>query len=165
MSLCLTAQPLSKAAFAPFGDVISTDGAPTSINQGQTQCYGDLAALDLVAERGRPQLSIFHTIPLPLPLSLRQMERHKLGSQMFFPLSNRPWLVVVAPKGDFEPQQVQAFVCSGRQGVNFHAGTWHHFSLALVEPARFLVLDRKADSLDCDEVVLNPPLQVTVSNP
>jgi len=161
MNTIVQAQPLTSEAFAPFGDVISCDErSPTRINYGQTERYGPLAALDVTREMGEPVLSIYRTKPLPLPLCLGRMERHKLGSQAFFPLSNRPWAVAVAVPGEFVATQVQVFLCSGEQGVNFHAGTWHHFSLALGAKSEFLVIDRTAPAGDCEEVTLNPPIQV-----
>ena len=43
----LTLEPLTKAAFAPFGTVIETEGAPRlPINQGTTTRFDALAAID-----------------------------------------------------------------------------------------------------------------------
>jgi len=159
MSDILSVKPLTASAFSPFGDVIATDGhAPIVINQGQSERFDDLANLQLGAAEGKACLSIFATKPLVLPLLLHQMECHHLGSQAFIPLSGQPWLVVVAPKGKFDRKQVRAFLASGKQGVNFAPGTWHHFSLALEPQSNFLVIDRKSQAIDCEEVEINPPL-------
>ena len=158
----LTVSPLEPEAFRPFGDVIRTDVAPEtrSINAGRTARFHDLAKLTLAAEGGRPCLSIFRTEPLPLPLRLTMMERHPLSSQAFFPLSGRDWLVVVAPAGDLDPTAIRAFHARGDEGVNFHPGTWHHFSLALGETSDFLVVDRCDGAPDCDELTLTDPLEI-----
>lgn len=161
MTAVLRAAPLTAKAFAPFGEVIETAGhTPLPINEGHTERFGDLAALDLVRADGRPCLSLYRTRPKSGVLTT--MERHRLGSQTFFPLSGRPWLVVVAPPGDFEPAALRAFLAGPTQGVSYRAGTWHHYSLALGAPADFLVIDRAGPDADCDEVRLDPPIRIEV---
>ncbi|TDA86513.1 ureidoglycolate lyase, partial [Halomonas marinisediminis] len=90
---------------------------------------------------GAPIISLFRSTPLAQPISLRIMERHPLGSQAFYPLSPRPYLVVVAPPGDFDADKVKAFLAQPGQGVNYHKGVWHHFCLALEDVSDFLVID------------------------
>ncbi|MBT5649407.1 MAG: ureidoglycolate lyase, partial [Rhodospirillaceae bacterium] len=47
--------PLTKEVFAPFGDVIETDGAQRlSINEGTTDRFHDLAGVDVSADGGKP---------------------------------------------------------------------------------------------------------------
>ena len=160
----LTVTPLEANAFAPFGDVLHADQCSErrSINAGHTERFHDLARLTLDADGGRACLSIFRTRPLPTPLRLTTMERHPLSSQAFYPLSNRPWLVVVAPAGVLEPAAIRVFQARGDQGVNFHPGTWHHFSLALGATSDFLVIDRSDGAPDCDEQTLPEPLEIVL---
>lgn len=159
----LTVEPLDAAAFAPFGDVLHPDQCAErrSINAGQTTRFHDLAHLVLTADGGEACLSIFRTRPLPTPLQLTTLERHPLSSQAFYPLSGRDWLVVVAPAGELRPAAIRAFRARGDQGVNFHPGTWHHFSLALGAESDFLVVDRSGGAPDCDEQDLPEPLEIT----
>ncbi|HSM20310.1 MAG TPA: ureidoglycolate lyase, partial [Hyphomicrobiales bacterium] len=96
MAITLTPQPLTRAAFASFGEVIETEGSRhCPINAGLAERFHDLANIDVAAEGGRPLLSIFRGQPRPVPLRLTLMERHPLGSQAFFPLHDREWIVVV----------------------------------------------------------------------
>jgi ureidoglycolate lyase len=151
----ITPIPLTSADFKPFGDVIEADNSQTrSINEGNTKRYHNLAELDLSAEGGKPGLNIFRSRPLPQPLILELMERHPLSSQAFYPLGDSPYLVVVAPPGELDPFAVVAFVAQSDQGVNYHKGTWHHYSLALGGVSDFLVVDRISDDQNCDEVRL-----------
>lgn len=155
------ARPLTAEAFAPFGQVIEAD--PTramGINYGQTTRFHDLAHIDVARGGGRPIVSLFRSRPLPAPLTLKVMERHPLGSQAFIPLEGRPYLVVVAPPGEFRPSDVVAFLATGRQGVNYAPGVWHHFLLALEAESDFLVIDRAGEGHNCDEVTLEPPIGV-----
>lgn len=154
--------PLTAANFAPYGDVLETKAAREvrRINHGHTQRYHDLAKLDLHSGGGVATVSIFRTEPLPRPIELKLMERHLHGSQTFFPLQGRPYLVVVAAPGDFRLANLKAFLASPDQGVNYRAGTWHHYNLALEKTSDFLVLDRVAPQEDCEEVTI--PERVTI---
>lgn len=148
--------PLTAAAFAPYGDVIECANAAEKrdINYGNTQRFHDLAELDLLAEGGVPTVSIFRSTPVPRPIDVKVMERHPLSSQAFYPLSGRPYMVVVGERGDFNPDELRAFIAGPNQGVNYHAGTWHHYSLALDAVSDFLVIDRDRPGDNCDEVAV-----------
>ncbi len=159
----LIPRPLTAAAFAPFGDVLSVaDAIPKSINYGHTMRYDTGAALSLDAQNGRPGISIFRATPLANPIKITLMERHPLSSQAFFPLSKHPFLVVVAPKGDLDPAKICTFLATPDQGVNYHPGVWHHYLLALNGISDFLVVDRLGDGENCDEVHLPEPLVVEI---
>ncbi len=146
--------PLTRGAFAPFGDVIEAEGsAAFTINDGFATRHHDLAEVDVLEAGGRPLLNIFHARPWPQPIGIRMLERHPLSSQAFVPLSDRPFVVVVAAPGDQpEPAQIHAFVTNGRQGVNYRRGVWHHPLLVLDREADFVVIDRGADGENCDIV-------------
>ncbi|MDP2206179.1 MAG: ureidoglycolate lyase [Alphaproteobacteria bacterium] len=157
MAIVLKPVPLTPEVFAPYGDVMSEASARElrNINYGYTERFHDLARLDLTASGGVPLVSLFRSTPLPRPIAVKVMERHPLSSQAFFPLEGRPYLVVVAARGDFKVENLCAFVAAPRQGVNYHAGVWHHFSLALDAPSDFLVIDRGGSEKNCDEVFLD----------
>jgi ureidoglycolate lyase len=140
----LKVQPLTRTAFAPFGQVIETKGVqPYRINRGTTARFDDLARLELAQDGGTPLVSIFRGQPFVPPVAIRMVERHPLGSQAFMPLSGRPYMVVVAPaQGDGRPGAPLAFLARGDQGVNYSRGTWHHPLLALEGESDFLVIDR-----------------------
>ncbi len=143
MARKISVRPLSKAAFAGFGDVIETRGVKQLlINAGTTTRFHDLAAIDVTDQDGRPIISIFRGQPFAFPVEITMMERHPLGSQVFFPLANRPFLVVVAPDEDGRPGTPLAFLAAGDQGVNYAKNTWHHPLLALDAVSDFLVVDR-----------------------
>ncbi len=152
----LRAEPLTAAAFAPFGDVIDVDNAKRvlPINQGYTLRFHDLAAIDVGDGGGEVCVSIFRSKPMA-PVVVRQMERHPQGSQAFIPLQQHPYLVVVAPPGPFDTAAIRAFRARGDQGVNYAKGVWHHFLLALDAPSDFLVIDRKGPGDNLDEATLD----------
>lgn len=149
----LKATPLAAEAFTPFGDVIeaSAGAEQKAINYGNTTRFHDLATIDVLKDGGKAGVNIFRSTPLAQPVTVKLMEFHPKSSQAFVPLSGRPYLVVVAPKGPFDAAKMKAFVATGDQGVNYHAGTWHHFSLALGDVSDFLVIDRIANDENCVE--------------
>jgi len=148
----LAVEPLTAAAFAPFGEVIAADAARTTyaVNDGTAQRFHALGRVD--SDGGATVLSIFRAQPRALPFEVRTLERHPRGSQAFVPLSGAPYLVVVASDPSQPPR---AFLARGDQGVNFRKGTWHHPLLALERESDFLVVDREGDDDNCDEVVLD----------
>lgn len=146
--------PLSREAFAPFGDVIETEGAQRiEINEGTTERFHDLATVDVKSDGGHPLINIFRGQPRPQPIGIHMVERHPLGSQAFIPLQAYKWLLVVAPPGDApDLSQLRAFRAEGYQGVNYHAGVWHHPLLVLKPDHDFLVVDRGGLGANCDEI-------------
>jgi ureidoglycolate lyase len=150
----LALAPLTRTAFAPFGDVIETEAAHHyPINEGFAERYHDLARVDVGEQGGRPLISVFRAKPRPTPIAIRMMERHPLSSQAFIPLSAEPFLVVVAQPGPApRAADLRVFLTNGRQGVNYARGVWHHSLLAINRECDFLVVDRGGPGPDCDEI-------------
>jgi ureidoglycolate lyase len=97
----LTIEPLTKEAFAPFGDVIETDGSDHfMINNGSTMRFHKLATVETATPDDKAIISIFRADAQDMPLTVSMLERHPLGSQAFIPLLGNPFLIVVAPLGD-----------------------------------------------------------------
>ena len=134
----LIPRPLTAEAFAPFGDVLDATGAHRLINAGLCRRHHDRARLDFGPE-GRAGISIFLAEPRALPYGFDLIERHPEGSQAFLPMSDHPFLVIVAPDPQAEPR---AFLTNGAQGINLHRGTWHGVLTPLSAPGIFAVVDR-----------------------
>lgn len=149
--------PLTRDAFARFGEVIEIKGSRHyTINNGYAERYHDLAKVDVGEQGGQPLVSIFSAKPRSFPLRIHMMERHPLSSQAFVPLAAMPFLVVVAPPRECpRPEDLHAFVTDGHQGVNYSRGTWHYPLIALERPGNFLVIDRGGPSDDCDEMLFD----------
>jgi ureidoglycolate lyase len=156
-------EPLTREVFRPFGEVLETDGStPELINQGHTQKFADLASITS-AEGGRVQISIYRSSAIELPFRISMLERHPLGSQAFMPLHNRPFPVIVAlPDSIPGPDTIRAFLSNGRQGVNIHAGVWHHYQLTLDEDSDYLVVDRATPGENCDTFRLHQELVLSL---
>jgi ureidoglycolate lyase len=150
--LTLPIAPLTKAAFAPFGEVIEMrDAKPKLINDGFAQRFDDLAKIDVAAGGGAVNVSLFSGSLRPSPILIKLMERHPLGSQLFMPLNDKPWLVLVCTDPR-TPAGYRAFSASGEQGVNYARNTWHHPLLVLTDASPFLVVDRTGPGDNLEEV-------------
>ncbi len=150
----LNPEPLTQAAFAPFGEVIEMAGHDSiAINQGFAQRFNDLAGVDVTLEGGVTNVSLFLGSPRPVPIVIKLMERHPLGSQAFIPLQDRPWLIVVC--GDVANYtSYRAFTATGGQGINYARNAWHHPLLVNDADSRFLIIDRKGPGNNLEEVWL-----------
>ena len=154
---------LTRENFSAFGDVIEVNEKANhfSINQGFAERYHDLAKIDVTSNNGHTLVNIFRSTPLSLPIKIKMMERHPLSSQAFIPMGDQPYLVVVAPAGEFDVSTIKVFEATADQGVNYYPGTWHHFCLALNEVSDFIVVDRGGEGDNCDVMELDGSMVIS----
>jgi ureidoglycolate lyase len=157
----MKAVPLTAESFAPFGQVIDASlKTPLDINQGFAQRFDDLAKIDVSEQGGEVKVSLFSARERPHPVEIKLMERHPLGSQLFFPLENEHWFVLVCtdPK---DSMSYRAFKATGQQGVNYARNVWHHPLLVFRNDSRFIIVDRKGPGQNLEELWLEKPLFLT----
>ncbi len=158
----VTTEPLTAAAFAPFGDVLDCAGQPDKlINAGLCERYHDRARLDFGAN-GRAGISMFNAQPRAFPYTLTLLERHPEGSQAFIPMTANPFLVIVAPDNNGIPGPVRAFLTAPGQGINLLRNTWHGVLTPLSAPGLFAVIDRIGATPNLQEHRLSPALTVAM---
>jgi ureidoglycolate lyase len=135
-TICLNPQPMSREAFAPFGEIISQrgsvelnlDGGPTSV------------AIQTVEAR---------------PMTFDFLGRHRRTEQVFAPLGNRRSIIAVAVSDRENPDvpdmlKMAAFIVDGSCAFKLHRDTWHTSAFPMNEEnANFLVIDREG-TLDED---------------
>ena len=161
-ALPLRAQPLTREAFAPFGEVLQCAGAMQfPINAGTTIRYHDLARIEALGSEARVLFSLFEGQAWHSPVQIRLLERHPLGSQAFFPLDGACMLIVVAAPGELDERGIRAFISNGDQGINYAAGVWHHPLLCLRRAGRFVVIDRAGSGQNQEERSLATPRQIS----
>ncbi len=161
MNRKLSAQPLTASLFTRYGDVIETGPQPTVvINQGNCARYSDLAAMEFVDARAG--ISVFQARPYSVPHTLNMMERHPLGSQAFIPMTDDAFLVIVAEDDNGVPGLPQAFLSSGRQGVNYQRNTWHGVLTPLSGSGLFSVIDRIGEGDNLQEHWFETPWQIDI---
>jgi ureidoglycolate lyase len=153
---------LSTEGFAPYGEVLDASGPPTNFaNNGTIEVHRDVAGIDVVAGGGRVCLSVVRAKSRALPFRIEVMESPPLGSQAIAPLGNASMLIVVAPAGPLDPNHIAAFRTSGRQGVNYRRGVWHHPLIALDSDGDFLIVDRAGEGENLVLEKLVQPLEVS----
>ena len=150
-------QPLTAAAFAPFGDLLDATGDFRLINAGLCRRHHDRARIDVGPDLSRPGISIFQAEPRSLPYSFDLIERHPEGSQAFLPMTEHPFLVIVSHGPQSPPI---AFLTNGHQGINLHRGTWHGVLTPLHAPGLFAVIDRIGTTPNLEEYRYPAPFTV-----
>jgi len=150
LSALLTLEPLTREAFAPYGDVIEVSGEPDKlINQGMCDRFHDLAKLDFGS--GRAGISLFDAQARHFPYTLDMMERHPEGSQAFIPLSGVPMIISVAKDNSGKPGQPRAFLSEPHQSINIHRNTWHGVLAPVERAGQYIVIDRIGDTPNLEE--------------
>jgi len=156
MTYTLQTTQLTAKAFAPFGDILDATGPPDKmINRGLCGRFHDRANLDF-GDQGRAGISIFKGKLCEFPIKIELVERHPDGSQAFIPMSESPFLVVVAPDIDGKPGAPRAFLTAPGQAINFHRNIWHGVLSPLAEPGLFAVVDRIGDTPNIEEYWFEP---------
>jgi ureidoglycolate lyase len=152
MTISLRAEVLTRERFALYGDVIETSRENSdAMNDARFERFDDLCKIDLIND-GQVAVSIARCrTPTSLPLRLDIVERHPLGSQAFIPLTRCKMLIVVAPpEASVDASALRAFVTNGKQGINYHRGTWHMPLIAFEAGQEYLIIDRGGIEPNCD---------------
>lgn len=165
--MTVKAEPLSPENFSPFGDVVSAGlKAGSAANQGTAIRFDWCAELVNKRTGARPNLAVFRSTPLELPVEIKLLERHPENTQAFIPMLVSRFLIVAAPNlasGDPDVRSLRAFLCLPGQGINYRAGVWHHPIIALDQPAEFAMLAWEDGSpRDCEEHYLAESLQIII---
>jgi ureidoglycolate lyase len=165
-TLTLVPQPLTKEAFAPYGEVIESkldSGKNFTINEGKILRFHDLAQVE-TDSNGTAIISMAETvIPMSIPMQFNIIERHPLGSQAFIPLFSEPMIVVVGEFGD-KPDlgKLRAFISNGKQGINYKMGLWHMPLIGSADGQQWIVVDRGGPGINCDEYKFEPALNIKI---
>jgi ureidoglycolate lyase len=128
-TICLEVQPLTREAFAPYGELIS--------ERGGVELDLDGGAASVVAQTVEAR-----------PLSFDFLGRHQRTEQVFVPLGGaRSIIAVAASDADHDQlpdaQKMAAFLVDGSCAFKLHRGTWHTSAFPLERRATFIVLDRE----------------------
>ena len=158
-------EPLTKEAFAPYGQVIEKAGAEKiTINRGNCIRHHALATAEVAGDDASVIINIFAGQPYTLPHTLEMVERHPLGSQAFYPLGSGEWLVIVCHDNAGAPIEPRAFRASPDQGVNLKRNQWHGVLTPLNgasnEASDFLVVDYCGPGDNLEEYYFDQPFGV-----
>lgn len=162
----LTPKPLTADAFAPYGEVVDIHSAnkELSMNYGMATRYFDLAEIDVEEKGGKTCISLVKSNAIELPFSIEKMEYHPFGSQLFYPLCDAPFLILVStPAETLDTTKLELFISDGKQGVNYHKGVWHHYLMPLNNDSQFMVVDRNGDDENCIESEIKESIIISLS--
>ncbi|MDI9314358.1 MAG: ureidoglycolate lyase [Hydrotalea sp.] len=169
--------PLTRESFKPFGDVLLADDMAKhyEINNGRCVRYHNLATSAISGDSNGNDgaatiTSLFRGKNAPLPFMLEVMERHPLGSQMFLPMTPRPYVVVVAATTTPPTEKdLVGFIVRPQGdslvGVNYYKNVWHHPLIAMREESDktapvattdFWVVDRLGAGNNLQEIDITP---------
>ena len=133
--ICLTVQPMTQEAFAPYGELI-----------------GERGHVELDLDGGRASV-VAQTVEAR-PLVFDFLGRHERTEQVFAPLGGVKSIIAVAPPGENgsalpDVNRMAAFLVDGSCAFKLHRGAWHTSAFPLSRRATFLVLDREG-TLEAD---------------
>ena len=157
----LTPVPLIPSSFIEFGSVLDRNLTKRiAINQSTTTRFHKMAAVRAFPSDAEIILSIFRGTNRGYPFEIKMMERHPVGTQAFFPLSDEPWLVVVAPDAGDKPDEkrLQCFLAAGDQGIQYNCNVWHHPLLILANQQDFFIVDCDTDCNNLNEYFFDKPV-------
>ena len=163
----LPIKPLTQRGFAPYGDVIESEGRESFfINNDMAERFHNLAKVEALGDDAGAIISLVHSKQFDMPRKVDHVENHPLGSQAFIPLDEAPFIVVVGKAAEIpDVDGLEAFVTNGRQGINYHPGTWHHVLLTPFEPMRFICVDRVGSGNNCIDYFIDEARQYQLEMP
>lgn len=158
-TITIKAEPLTKEAFSPYGDVIEIDGAKHfGMNEDGLERYYDLANVDVDYDAGGKVVLSITTCNKQesMPYQMYCIERHPRGSQAFIPMnSSSPLIIAVTePSDTVDLNNIKAFVSNGKQGVNYNKNVWHMPAICLDADQQFMIIDRGGKGDNCDLVTI-----------
>jgi ureidoglycolate lyase len=155
-----TTQPLTREAFAPFGQVLMAagDDVPRQEFAATLKNYRPQATLNMAFLLSKPSNP---------PWQIDALERHPYSSQGFVPVQGTRYLVAVCPSsaaGDPELDRLVIFVADGDQAVTYHANVWHAPHTVLDGPGKFIMLRWDVGNAEDTELrPVHPPLAIDLT--
>jgi ureidoglycolate lyase len=163
----LRPEPLTAQRFAHYGDVVSAgDGPGSLVNDGRATRFNGLAALSHTTGAPHPALAVYVVRPSGMPFMVSVFERHPRSSQIFVPMADADFLVIVAPDRGGRPDvgRAEAFRPGPQTGIHYRPGIWHVPLAVFGREAAFAMLMWETGVQDTVEYRLNRPLVVHPSS-
>ena len=156
----LSVQPLTREAYAPFGDLIEVpppDHPGRLVNQGFVRRFDRAAELRNLRPHAQPNFALFRCQPRPREgFVVTNFERHPDSTQLFLPIGPAHYLAVVALGGDRpDLSTTMAFIARSPLGISYHPGVWHLPLVAFDQVTDFAcVVFEDETARDCDVAML-----------
>jgi len=148
------AQPLTPEAFEPYGEVIMEPLSAPDQDFPAYRYWDRIVSLDFTGSP--PELAyvrMFHR-----PFKATSLERHRKATQTFVPVGCAAGVVVVVPGNPDDaderpdPARAAAFFLDGRVGYHLKRGTWHQSMFPTGPTADYVMVVRRNNILDDQEI-------------
>lgn len=113
-------QMLTEENFAPFGQVIQTEGHTPGGEAGMYNWYEKLAQVD-----NAETVSVNLLTAIQREYAFKKFEAHDRTTETVLPLTGG-LIVAGIPAGEVTPDRVQAFYVPVGKGISWAAGAWHY---------------------------------------
>ena len=135
-------QMISEEAFAPFGQVITTEGRSFDGEAGMYRWYEKQAQVD-----GAEVVSINLLTAIQREYTFQKFESHSRTTETLLPLIGG---VIVAgiPSGAVTEERVQAFYVPVGKGISWNIGAWHYAPFPVGGDATCAVIFRHGTGSD-----------------
>jgi ureidoglycolate lyase len=133
--LSIAAEPLSPAAFMPFGDVAER---PIDVRRRYLPTATDCAESAITFSHWISSAARLGT----LPLQITTLERHPHSAQTFIPLGSSQYLAIACdtgPDGLPDVATLRCFIAGPHQSITFARNVWHHPMTVLGADMEFAV--------------------------
>lgn len=149
--------PLTREAFAPYGQVLMAVGDDT-----QRQEFA--ASLKNHRPQATLNMAFLLSKPSSSPWCIHTLERHPYSAQSFVPVQGTRYLAAVCPTtadGTPDLNGLTAFVAKGTQAVNYHPNVWHVPHRVLGGAGMFIMLRWDCgDAEDTEFFPVDPPIRL-----
>lgn len=155
----ITAEPLTRDAFAPYGDVLH---APDVV--GREHFAADLVNLRPDA---RLNLSLVRSPVINPGAAISELEHHPYSAQAFVPIDVDRYIVLVALNSpDDRPlmSSLKAFVANRHQGICYRPGIWHLGMTTIRRPGSFALLVYENGTADDCRFCPVPDVRLNISS-
>lgn len=139
----LNIKPLSTQEFKPFGEMLGMSCCKSIlINEGTCLKFDLQFSFADFDKTSNYRAKLYLAKKRYSPLSISSLENHPFGYQLFFPINDSPYIIIVAPSSP-EPniEKINAFYVPGNVGVVINKKVWHHSLISLRDEGSFFVIE------------------------
>ena len=113
-------EQLTEKAFAPFGNVLTTEGQAYGGEEGVYKWYEKQASID-----GAECVAVNLLTAVERDFVFKKFEAHTQTTEVILPLTGG-MVVAGVPQGEVAPERVRAFYVPVGMGISWAPGAWHY---------------------------------------
>jgi ureidoglycolate lyase len=146
-------EKLTSEAFAPFGDVLTTEGRDSGGEEGMYRWYEKQASVE-----GADIVAINLLTAIERDFVCQKFEAHTRTTETILPLTGG-LIVAGLPPGDVNPERLKAFYIPVGMGVCWKPGAWHYAPYPIGGDATCAIIFRHGTGVD-DAVFAELPVDM-----